>query len=266
MGMPQFGEKIRDCLKLPETKNIESIDSPQVTELRSKIIWEKPFLRRLYTDFYQEFKNVSSRYNGGVLVELGSGGGFLKTVIPHVVTSDILSLSGIDLNYSGMRMPFKERSLDAFFMLNVLHHIPDALVFLKEMERCLKAGGRIVMIEPANTLWARFIYQNFHHEPFDPSGDWTVKGDGPLTAANGAIPWIIFSRDRKKFEEQFPSLQIRKITIHTPFRYLISGGVSMRSLLPSFCYHLIKGIEIVLSPLNPFLGMFYTIDIEKLTE
>ena len=139
----------------------------------------------------------------------------------------------------------------------------DSFAFFQEIDRCLKIGGKVIMIEPANTLWGRFVYQNFHHEVFDPSGDWTVKGEGPLSSANGAIPWIIFFRDRKKFEGEFPSLKIKKMKYHTPLRYLISGGVSMKQLLPSFTYRMIKAIEMILTPFNHYIGMFFTVAIEK---
>ena len=149
-------------------------------------------------------------------------------------------------------------------MLNVIHHIHDNRLFFKEVERCLKNKGMLVSIEPANTLWGRFIYQNFHHdEDFDPKGGWTLKSQKALSDANGALPWIIFIRDRKKFEKLFPRLKIVKVIPHTPLRYLVSGGVSHRQLLPSWMYSIVKGVEEVSSPLNKYIGMFYTIEIEK---
>ncbi|MBK8443443.1 MAG: hypothetical protein IPL35_08515 [Sphingobacteriales bacterium] len=52
------------------------------------------------------------------------------------------------------------------------------------------------MSEPANTAWGRFFYQNFHHEPFQPeAASWEIPSTGPLSGANGALPWIIFKRD-----------------------------------------------------------------------
>lgn len=243
-----------------------NLDDPQTTALRKKIIQEKVFLRNLYTDFYNKFKKSLSPFTKKrKLVELGSGGGFLKDIIPDVSTSDVFKLPDIDLKFSATNMPFKNESVDRFFMLNVIHHIHDSRLFFKEVNRCLKKGGRLVAIEPANTLWGRFIYQNFHHdEQFDPRAGWTLKSQKALSDANGAIPWIIFVRDRKKFEELFPDLKIRKITAHTPIRYLVSGGLSYMQLLPSWMYPLINGLEKITTPFNRYIGMFYTIEIEKL--
>ena len=235
---------IIEWLKLPETKNIHDLDDPATTLLHAKIIQSKPFLKKLYIDVYTQFKNsIPDINNNKFLVELGSGGGFIKEVIPDVITSDIIELPDIDMHFSALNMPFENNTVDAFFMVDVLHHINNTRTFFKEVNRCLKSGGKLIMIEPANTLWSRFIFKNFHHEPFDYSGGWELTNTGPLSSANAAIPWIIFYRDKKIFEKEFPYLKIVQLKPHTPFRYLVSGGVSLKQLLPSFTYNIIKGIE-----------------------
>jgi len=253
-----------EWLKLPETRCIKDLDDPATTLLHANIIQKKPFLRRLYTDFYRELgKAISNDTENKVYIELGSGGGFIKEVIDNVITSDILELQTVDKVFSVLDMPFKEASVDAFFMIDVLHHITEPRTFFNEAIRCLKVFGRIVMIEPANTLWSRFIYKNFHHEPFDPQAQWALEDVGPVSHANGAMPWIIFSRDREIFEKEFPQLQIVRMYNHTPLRYLLSGGLTLRQLVPSFTYILVKAIEYILSPMNNVLGMFQTIELEK---
>lgn len=239
------------------------LDSRETLLVHRKKIKEKNILNQVYRDFYHEFKKISAK--PGILIELGSGAGFIKELIPQVITSDVIEGPGIDKVFSATKIPYSTNSVSAFFMLNVLHHIKDPKSALQEMQRCLKPGGNIVMIEPYNSLWGKFIYQNFHHEKFDPSGEWKIKRKGRLSEANGALPWIIFVRDRESFERNFPMLKIIMITPHTPFRYLLSGGLSKPQLIPSFLYPLVKRIEKLFSPLNPFLGMFVTIRIQKIT-
>lgn len=255
--------KILEWLRLPEIRGIENLDDPSVTLLHAKIIEKKYFLKRLYIDFYNEFKKAVSGRDNKILVELGSGGGFIKDVIGEVITSDIIELPSVDKVFSAMDMPFEDGSIDAFLMIDVLHHIEDSRGFFREALRCLRTGGKVVMIEPANTLWSRFIYKNFHHEQFDTKGQWGLENKGPLSHGNGAIPWIIFSRDRKVFKKEFPNFSITRIRNHTPFRYLLSGGFTLRQLVPSFSYPVVKAAEYVLSPLNNLLGMFQTIELEK---
>jgi len=255
--------KIIEWLKLPETSRIRNLDDPAVTLLHAEIIQKKPFLRKLYIDFYKQFLTAMPEPETKVLVELGSGGGFIKEVIPNVATSDVLELPGVDNVFSVLNMPFEEKSVDAFFMVDVLHHITDPRAFFREALRTLKHAGKIVMIEPANTFWAGFIYRNFHHEGFDTKAKWEMEDTGPLSNGNGAIPWIIFSRDRHIFESEFPSLKVVSIRNHTPMRYLLSGGLTLRQLVPSFTYPAVKAVECLLSPMNNLLGMFQTIELQK---
>jgi SAM-dependent methyltransferase len=263
--------KIVEWFKLPETRCIKDLDDPAATLLHAEIIQKKSFLRKLYIDFYKQLERVVSDPQGKVLVELGSGAGFIKEVISNAITSDILELPNVDKVFSALEMPFERASVDAFFMFDVLHHITDPRAFFREALRCLKIGGRIVMIEPANTLWSRFIYKNFHHELFDTQAKWELGSHNagswqearPVSHGNGALPWIIFSRDRRIFENEFPSLKIVRMRNHTPLRYLLSGGLTLRQLVPSFTYPAIKAIEYTLSPVNNLLGMFQTIELEK---
>ena len=254
---------ILDWLKQPEIKNIKDLDDPSTTLLHGRVLRSKPFLQNLYADFYTQFRNAVKQPEKKVLVELGSGGGFIKMIIPNAITSDVLTGVDVDKVFSATDMPFEDGGVDAFFMFDVLHHINEPRRFFAEAERCLKPGGRIVMIEPANTSWARFVYTNFHHEGFDPKGGWLLSKTGPLSQANGAIPWIIFVRDRAVFEREFPRLKVVSLQNHTPMRYLISGGLTLRQLLPGFMYQAVMAIEWLLSPANNLLGMFMTVIIEK---
>lgn len=238
-----------------------SLDDQETLFLHERIINKKNFLKKLYTDFYNELLN--KHFPRGSIVELGSGAGFIKKIKPQVITSDVVKGTNIDKVFSATRMPFKNSSISAFLMFDVLHHIKDPKKALNEMSRCLKKGGKIIMIEPYNSLFGRFIFQNFHHENFDPTAGWKIQGPGRLSDANGALSWIIFVRDRKLFVDQFPNLKIVKVIPHTPLRYLLSGGLSHWWSLPSFGYEFIKLLENILKPLNNFLGMFVTIEVEK---
>ncbi|MEK7484369.1 MAG: class I SAM-dependent methyltransferase [Planctomycetota bacterium] len=242
---------------------LSELDRPEVTIEHRTIIQRKPFLRNTYLDFYQFFKEASTRLPPGLMFELGSGGGILKEVFPEVFTSDILVLPMVDICFSAEEMPFASHSISALFLFNVLHHIKKVEIFFDEASRCLKKGGKIVMIEPANTFLSYWIYRYFHHEPFRPEGNWEIPEGGPLSGANGALPWIVFVRDKKQFQQRFPDLKIERIILHTPFRYLIGGGFSLPQLLPSFLYSSVRSLEAALEPLNPWIGLFMTIEVTR---
>jgi hypothetical protein len=114
------------------------------------------------------------------------------------------------------------------------------------------------MVEPWASTWSEFIYINFHHEPFDTQSDlWEFPSSGPLSGAHAAMPWIIFQRDRERFELEFPGWQVERVTPLMPFAYLLSGGVSFRPLMPAWSFRLVHWFEsVLLAPIMPRLAMF----------
>ncbi len=240
------------------------LDSPERTIAHQKIIKEKYFLRKLYEEWYTVFTSSISALPSGKIIELGSGGGFLKEFIPSVLCTDILELPSNDLTFSALEMPFADNEISAIFMIDTFHHIPDSKLFLAEVNRVLKKGGMLIMIEPANSMWGRFIYKNFHHEPFEPTGNWKIPPSGPMSGANGALPWIVFERDFGEFKRSFPLLRLEKIKYHTPFMYLISGGVSFKQVFPNFSYAIFRWIDKLLPSVNRQISMFMTITVRKM--
>lgn len=239
------------------------LDDPATTRLRVDFIKSKPFLRKLYLDFYAEFQAGARRSPPGPCLEVGSGGGFLAEVMPRTLASDVFFLPFVDLALDAQKLPLADAALSGLFMLNVFHHLPRPLEFLREAERCLRPGGRLVMIEPMNTPWARLIYTRLHHEAFDPRAGWEGPGSRPLSEANSALAWIMFFRDRAQCLARLPGLALARAELHTPLAYLLSGGVSMRSLLPGWCHGPVRGLERLLSPLGPCLGMFVTLELVR---
>jgi SAM-dependent methyltransferase len=247
-------------LKIGQSK----LDDPETTLKRSALIGSKRFLRAFYTECYEYFAASSRGVPPGIKLELGSGAGFIKEVMPEVITSDFLPLPTVDSVCSGLNLPFEARSLAAVFLFDVLHHLPDLNLFFDELDRCLLPGGVVVMVEPANTAWSRFVYRHFHHEPFDIAATgWRLPPGGPLSMANGALPWIVFCRDRAKYDREHPDLQVVEIELFGPMLYLLSGGFSHPQMLPGRLYRAVRLGEKVLSPFNNFLGMFMRIKIRR---
>lgn len=113
------------------------------------------------------------------------------------------------------------------------------------------------MIEPWNTSWSRFVYTKLHHEPFDPGAtSWRFERGGPLSSANVALPWILLVRDRERFERAFPELRVVEPHLTMPIRYLLSGGVSMRPLVPSWSFVPLRVAEEMCRPFMSSMAMF----------
>jgi len=253
-----LGTKLRNRLAHPLTRG-RDLDDPATTDLRRRIIADNRFLHRVYDDWYTQ---MARRIPAGdkPALELGSGAGFMGDYVPRLITSDIWPIAGLDLTADGHRMPFGDGQLRAITMLNVLHHLPNVERFFVEAARCVHPGGVMVMSEPWVSAWSRLVYGKLHHEPFDPDApDWRFASSGPLSGANGALPWIIFQRDRDRFEREFPQWEIAEVRPHTPLRYLLSGGVSMRQLMPGCLHGCWRGFEWAL----PWASMFALIVLRR---
>lgn len=246
---------IRSLLAHPLTRGLD-LDAPETTAARRRIIREKPFLRRIYLEWYREHA-ASLPQGEDAVVELGSGAGFFAEVHPGAITSDVQPVPGVDLAVNAQELPFADGSLRAVCMTNLLHHVQDARLCLAEAARCVRPGGALSMIEPWVSAWSRFVYRYLHHEPFDPAAaDWRVQPGGPLSAANGALPWIVFSRERARFERELPQWKVEWVRPMMPFRYLVSGGVSLRSLAPGWAFAPCRAVERVLQPAIGATAMF----------
>ena len=239
------------------------LDAPQTTTAARALIQSKPFLRRVYGDWYARV-SAALPLAGGPVLELGSGGGFLPTVVDGVIASDIQALPHVDVVLDAGRLPFRNSSLRGIAMTNVLHHVPNTGAFFAEAVRCLEPGGAIVMIEPWVTPWSRWIYGSFHHEPFDPdAASWSMMAGQPLSMANDALPWIIFHRDRRQFEQRFPELEVAEVRPLMPIVYLLSGGLSMRALLPGWLYPCCAWFDRALVSVMPWTAMFAQIVVRR---
>jgi SAM-dependent methyltransferase len=254
---------LRTWLEHPLTRGLD-LDDPRTTGRRRQIIREKAFLRDIYSEWYSAIAHALPTGPGAVL-EIGSGAGFLDDFIPGLITSEVFSCSGVRLVLDGLSLPFAAGSLRGIAMTNVLHHLPDPRRFFSEAQRCVRPGGAIVMIEPWVTSWSRFVYARLHHEPFQTDArHWELPSGGPLSGANGALPWILFERDLARFELEFPQWSVELVAPLMPFRYLLSGGVSLRNLMPGWSSAFWGGFERLMGARASRMAMFARIVLRRL--
>jgi SAM-dependent methyltransferase len=250
-------------VKLARPAASSVLDDPETTDNRRRIIQEKRLLHDIYRDWYAAIA-AAMPIGPEPVLELGSGAGFMRTYVDRLITSDILRVSQLDLVLDACQIPLTDRSLKAIAMTNVLHHVPDVESFFREAARVVRPGGALVMIEPWVTPWSRVIYGALHHEPFHPDAvDWKVSGNGPLSGANGALPWILFERDRARFEQEFPAWRVASIDPGMPLRYLFSGGFTWPGIMPSWTSGTWRLVENGLGPFARRFGMFARIIVSR---
>ena len=257
--------RIKRPLAHPLTRHLD-LDDPETTAKRKQIICSKPFLKRIYAEWYGLIAAAIPSGPEPVL-ELGSGAGFMSESVPGLITSDMLPSPGVRVVTDGRALPFASEVLRGVAMVDVLHHIPDVGRFFSEAARCVRPGGVITMVEPWVTRWSKLVYTHLHHEPFMADAvDWTFSSTGPLSGANGALPWIVLDRDRSRFERAFPQWRIQAIKPFMPLRYLLSGGVSMRTLQPGWSFGFWKVVERSLERLGINAAMFAFIVLRRVSQ
>ena len=242
-----------------------SLDGTERAGEVRKLLATKQSLRRLYEETYDRYRQCLDRCpDSGRVVELGSGGGFAKQALSELTTTDVVAYPEVDRQLDGMAMDLDDRSVRALFLLNVFHHIPDVERFFAEARRVLVDRGRLLIVDQYPGWHAKFILEHIHHEDFDMKArSWCLEGAGPLSGANGALAWIVFFRDRARFEALFPELRIDTIRLHTPLRYWLAGGLKNWSLLPGWLFRTATGFDRFLVVLSHRFASFVDIEIVR---
>ncbi len=245
----------------------KSLDDPDVTKIHREIILSKPFLKSVYLDHYRDFVEQEKQLQDtpGISLELGSGGGFLKSLLPGIVTSDLHTHPGVDRVETAYKLSFKDGELRAIYMTGVFHHLGRPREFLREASRCLRRNGIIMMMEPHMSLFGKFFFRVLHHEGNDlHTLRWEFPQIGALSDANTALPDLVFDRDREVFSREFPEFEIIKRRYHTFLMYGLSGGVGFRFSAPGWSFEPISLLEKSLRPfMQKYLGTMQTIVLKK---
>ena len=213
--------------------------------MQRKIFEKKKIMGILYSEYFHPFlESVNRAPEKARMVEIGSGVSPLKKAIPILVTTDLFLCPWLSLSLSADRLPFKNNSLDRLFLMFTCHHLGRIDEFLNEAYRCLKHGSEMVIIDPAITPFSKFYYKHFHIDKIDlVAKNWGFSGSGRLSDSNIALPWIVFVRDAELFSKMYPDFIIERIEYNTCLAFLLSGGLRLRQILPTFILRTLFIIE-----------------------
>jgi SAM-dependent methyltransferase len=218
-----------------------------------RMLWDsKPVLRGVYQDYYQR---IGFWIRGEPTVELGAGAANLKESLPQLIASDIVPSPWLDLTLDAQALPFPNHSVSNLVGVDVLHHVEFPGEFLAEVERVLKPGGRVILVEPAITPVSWLVFKLAHPEPVDLRVN-SLKRGRPGSGrhpmdSNQAIPTLLVGRDRARLERQFPRLRVACVKRLSLVAYPLSGGFRPWCLLP---LALVKPILRVERWISPVLG------------
>ncbi|HSK88522.1 MAG TPA: class I SAM-dependent methyltransferase [Anaerolineales bacterium] len=220
---------------------------------------QKPLLQTFYEEFYRLIAQNLSDLPDTKIVELGSGLGNIREVIPQCLRTDLFPNPWIDQIENAYQLSFADESISDLVLTDVFHHLKYPGTALREFRRVLRKGGRVIMLEPCMSALGLFIYGVPHDEPIAimkeiqwsaPEG-WSPERIDYYAAQGNATRIFGGSRFRPKL------LDWRKIeTIRlSAIAYAASGGFSKPQLYPTSMLPLIKKLE---KALDLFPALFAT--------
>ncbi len=241
------------------------VDGNSYSLEKSLALHRKAGLKAFYLDAYREFqKELALHGISDSITEIGAGTDLIKTVVPTAKVTDVIDFPGRDFALDCSLMPFGDNSQSAFFMLNVLHHVPNKEEFFNEAVRCLRPGGILFIRDQYLSPMSRIVYKYFHAEDFDATvTDWNIVSSDPVKDANGAIPHLIFYRDRRNFEARWPDLKIKKCQPCSSVFYWLSGGLKSWSLVPAKFKDSLLAIDKQLTRSTSVFASFMDVVIQK---
>lgn len=110
---------------------------------------------------HKNFIKFGEKYIKGLILDVGSGYSPFKKYIKNgnVISVDSNSDVNPDIVGSIYSLPFKDNTFDGIICTDVLEHLEDPVIGVKEMKRVLKVNGYIYITVPM--LWC------LHYEPKD---------------------------------------------------------------------------------------------------
>jgi SAM-dependent methyltransferase len=241
--------------------------SPEWFAAQHQMMAAKPAVERCYRLWYrlllEDLDSVAPQYRSGAAVEIGSGSSFLHELRPGIITSDVVP-GAVDLVLDGRELPFATGSVRALFLTHVFHHIPDVERFLREADRVLTPTGVISIVDETHTRFAKFFFSSIHPEPYnDTATDWSFPPGHTMLDSNQALTWMVFFRDRAKFQKVAPNLTLERWRYLPWFSYLLSGGVNLRSLVPRPLAGVFAALDRALTPLDRFFAIHWHLTVRK---
>lgn len=207
----------------------------------------KPVLRMAYRDFHRRIAAHLDASLPGKIVELGSGIGNIREVIPGVIRTDLFPNPWIDQVENAYALSFQDAEVSHLILFDVFHHLRHPRTALRECRRVLQRGGRVILFEPYVSLAGRLVYGPLHHEPigfnrpiapdapaqFDPDRDgyYAAQGNATRVFWRGACPEII---------EGFDVIARERIGA---WPYALTGGFSKPQLYPTAMYPLLARLD-----------------------
>ena len=143
--------------------------------MKTKVSDKNPFGCGRYSFAFEHIKN------GGKYLDYGCyDGNFIYKTLQHKdidfigidKNKDIIDLNPYNLNLIHLKklpLPFKDNEFDGVTILDVIEHVYDQDLLLRELNRVLRMGGEIIITVPRKHIFSfldlgnfKFIFPNIH--------------------------------------------------------------------------------------------------------
>lgn len=236
------------------------IDQHNIEIDQNRRAWErKPVLQRAYRDFHRRIAAHVDPSIPGRIVELGSGIGNIRDVIPNCLRTDLFANPWLDQVENAYDLSFADGEVSHLILFDVFHHLEHPGTALRECRRVLSPRGRVIIFDPYVSLAGRIVYGPLHHEPigdgqpivaqapgsFDPHQQsyYAAQGNATRVFWKDAAPvildgWHVVARERVG-----------------AWAYALTGGYSKPQMYPAALYPLVSGLDRVAEMLPQLLAL-----------
>lgn len=235
---------------------------------RNREAWQRrPLLRAVYEEFHRRIAANLTREISGLTVELGSGIGSIKKVVPECITTDLFPNPWLDRQENAYRLSFANESVANLILFDVWHHLEFPGTALAECRRVLLPRGRLILFEPAMGLLGRLVYSLGHHEPvaFGQPVQWLAApdfdvSDPPYFAAQSRAHRLFIRGEEK---ERLEGWRVLKVEPMASMAYLVSGGFSKPQLCPMVMLPALRVLDGLLSKMPALFAVRLLVVLEK---
>jgi SAM-dependent methyltransferase len=256
-----------DRLREPGADGLD-LDGGARLEWHRSVLARKRMTREVFLECHGLLRSLDQQYltGRGIAIEVGAGAAPMRDTYPDVLSADVVYGRHLDCVLDAQRMGLRAGSVRVIYAQNAFHHFPEPERFFGELDRVLSPGGGAVVLDPFYGPAATFLFKRlFRSEGFDKTSPaWETPAVGPMNGANQALSYVIFVRDRERFDARFPSLRIvHAEPVGNYLRYLASGGLNFKRLLPDGATPALRFVENALSPLRRVLALHHVIVLKK---
>lgn len=228
------------------------IDQHNIEIEQNRQAWQrKPVLQMAYRDFHRRIAAHVDASVPGKIVELGSGIGNIRDVIPNCLRTDLFPNPWLDQVENAYDLTFGDGEVSHLILFDVFHHLQYPRTALEEFRRVLAPGGRVIIFDPYISLTGKVVYGPLHHEPigedrpivpsapasFDPQ-------DHSYYAAQGNATRVFWQGDAPEIVAGWKVLARERIGA---WAYALTGGYSKPQLYPTALYPLMRSLDGVMA-------------------